>query len=258
MVAGMFRNSGAFMGETLLAPTVSNKYGYYEDRRLGSLNIRLVEQAVEWPKFNRLIRRHVSPAAHVDQRAYWLAAPRRLRKVSPSTGDLRQMRGFAKRTPFCYKLPHFNVTLPAWRSVLTSDTRFIVVFRDPAKTVDSMLRDAHEVYDPPLAITKKWCLTSWERNYRRLLFDFGRHGEWLFLDYRQVASLEGVPAIEHFAETEVDSSEIDPGVSRAQTGMLSTDARLRRCQALYDVLRERARRDVALWSQCRNERQSSL
>lgn len=237
------------MGDALLPPTVSNRYGYFEDRRLGALNIRLIDQILEWNKFNRLIRRRISPAAHTDQRCFWLAAPRRVKVVEPTRGDRKQMEQFMAQVPFCYKLPHFNTTLPSWRPFLPSNTRFIVVYRQPDKTVDSMLRDACEVYDPPLAISRRWAYTSWLRNYRRLLLEYSEEGEWLFVHYDQVLSMEALPALENFCEVKLDTSQIDKRTSRANPDQLGNGLLGKRTWALYQELCERSARDVHHWGE---------
>lgn len=246
MVASLFRNCGAYMGDTPLPPSVSNTAGYYEDRTINSLNNRLIRQMLQWPCLNRLVRPWVATVAHCDERCFWTAAPRRLREIQPLPSDIRLLQRFGQRAPFCYKDPRFNVTLPTWWPHLPDDTRFVVVFREPGKTVDSMLRDA-QVYSPPLPLTERWAYQSWARNYRRLLDEFSAVGDWLFLHYNQVVDLEAVPAIDAFAETRVDTGEIDRKLSRAKPPQQDLPRCARPCLTIYDALCKRSRHDVERW-----------
>jgi len=249
MVAALFRNSGIYQGEALLPATDSNKYGYFECKYINRINDRLIERMLQWWKGNRRLRPYLSPVAHRDPRCYWTAAPRRLRFIEPLGWEWKQMRPFTERQPFCYKDPRFNLTLPIWHHYVPGAVRQIVVFREPHKTVDSMLRD-RQMYDPPLAFDARWGYLSWYRNYRRLLRELSRDGQWLFVHYRQVLSGEAMPAIEAFAGTRVDASLIDPGISKTQTVEPDRSTRgARRCGRLYQELVERAEQDVGRWSQ---------
>jgi hypothetical protein len=247
MVAALFRNSGAFMGHEMHKPRESNPLGFYEDRHLNLLNSRLIGAMLEWYKLNRLVRPYVSPTAHLDPRGFWMAAPRRLRTIVPYPADTERMRDYCQRTPFCYKDPRFNVTLPLWRPLLPADTRFLVVFRDPVKTADSILRDTMS-YTPPLCISERWAYVSWARNYGRLLDEMSGKGEWLFVHYDQVVDRSALAAIGAFSEAHLDDSEIDSKLSRAKSAAPSRWVR-KHCLDIYQRLCDRAGRDMARWSQ---------
>lgn len=245
MTAGLFRESGAYMGESFYPPRAANPFGFFEDPEINKLNDRILLQMLSggwrWPAWR------LGPSLHRHPQALWLAAPRRVRAVRPSPVRVEAMRKHLERTPFCLKDPRFGLTLPTWRPYLPAGTRFVVVFRDPDTTVDSMLREASESYVPPLPLSRAWAYRSWVRMYRRLLDAFSREGCWLFARYEQIASGEALPALEAFAETELCASQIRPEVRRARPtndgGSLSTAAR-----RLFAELDARSQRDVAAWS----------
>jgi hypothetical protein len=251
MVAGLFRNSGVFFGNEMLTPRPANPFGYYEDREINELNAAVIQRLVRGLWTTRLFPSLVHPA-HRNFLATWLAAPWHLPSVEvPATLRDRMLTKF-RRQPFCFKDPRFSVTLPTWRPWLPANTRFLVVFRDPHRTTDSILRDAAESYHPPLPVTADWAYLHWWRNYRRLLGPFSHTGQWLFVHYDDVIRKAAVAAIENFAEMPVDASEVSPSVSRSRARPRPVRRRLlRRCARLYRDLCERATQDLSVWGQPR-------
>jgi Sulfotransferase family len=249
MATALFRASGYFFGDSMLTPDNSNPFGYYEDLGLNHLNAAILTRLLFYRTKTILCPWLLNPI-HRDVRAAWVAAPRFLvpRKLPRHHED--QVRRYATRTPFCYKDPRFSVTLPAWRPYLPKDTRFLVVFREPDRTVDSLLQVSAKDYDPPLPLTPRWAYLHWARNYRRLLDRFSNDGDWLFVDYNSIIEHSSIPAIEAFSGAKLDVSELDPSVRRSQSTRKFGDLReARQCYAIHERLLERSARDIARWGQ---------
>lgn len=246
MVAALFRKTGVFYGDEILIPKTPNPKGYYEDRGINELNNKIIERMLYWPIPHRWLQWAMAPV-HRTHRAYWLAAPRRLWRVPVDAGAKQLMRQYVTRQPFCYKDPRFSVSLPVWRRYLPADTRFIVVFRDPDRTVDSMLRDVVETYHPALPLTPQWAYTIWRRTYRNILAMARSRGDWLFVSYDQVLNGTALPALSRFAEAEADGSELDRRISRAQPFAGKLPQR-QACLTLLGRLTSRAEDDVRRWS----------
>ncbi len=247
MATALFRASGYFFGDSMLTPGDSNPFGYYEDMDLNNLNGTILTRLLFYRTRAILCPWLINPI-HRDFRAAWVAAPRFLvlRKL-PRTIE-GQVRRFAARTPFCYKDPRFSVTLPTWRPYLPKETRFLVVFREPDRTVHSLLRVCEKDYDPPLPLTPRWAYLHWARNYRHLLDRFSNDGDWLFVDYDSIVEHSAIPAIQAFSGAKLDVSELDPSVRRSESSREFAGLReARQCYAIYDRLRERSALDVAKW-----------
>lgn len=245
MTAGLFRESGAYMGENSYAPRPANRFGFFEDAAINQLNDRILLCMLR-RSWRRLFWR-IAPPIHRHRQALWLAAPRSVCAVDLAPELRESMRKHVSREPFCLKDPRFGLTLPTWRREIPDDTRFVVVFRDPDTTVDSMLRDAGE-YALPLPLTAAWAYKAWHRMYRRLLHDLSREGHWLFVRYEQIASGAALPALEAFTETELYTSQIRPDVRRARP-RADHSPLARRSRRLFERLIARADRDVAAWSE---------
>ena len=240
MVAASFRSSGAFMGDQLLPPTPSNPYGYYEDDMLNRLNNDLIRRLLGRPFLGWRIRGKIFRTVHTEPSAFFLAAPRKLRRIRPNADELSRIQSFANRAPFCYKGPRFSVTLPTWVDYLPPDTGFIVVFRDPMRTVESMLRDAREQYEPALPITRNWGYISWYRTYSRLLAFSEKSPKWLFVNYDAVVDRSATADLLDFVGAPLNFDHIDKRTSRSSSQEWPQSKVARRCRDVYQVLCERA------------------
>lgn len=247
MVAGLFQRTGAFYGFDLIDATPANPYGYYEDRILNTLNDLIVGRVVR----SRLMARLppvFAPRCHRDSRAFWLAAPRRLRPLRLQRELRRLQRVYAARTPFCLKDPRFSVTLPYWRPILPAETGCIAVFRDPDRCVDSQLRDTEESYRPPLRVSAAWAYRSWHRNYLRIVDELARQGDWFFVHYDQVVDAQAVGALERFVEAPLVTEHVDPGISRASPVRRMKGGPAAASRQLYERLQTRAEESIERWS----------
>lgn len=240
MVAATFRSSGAFMGDQLLPATPSNPNGYYEDRGINRLNDDLIRQVVGRPLLGWKIRQRVFPTIHTMSSAFFLAAPRKLREIQPTPDEVGRIRSFTERQPFCYKDPRFSVTLPTWLKYLSDDTGFIVVFRDPMRTVDSVLRDAKEQYEPPLPITSRWGYLYWLRTYSRLLAFSKMSCKWLFINYDAMIDGTARAGLTEFVGAPLDFSQIDRRTSRSSARDWPKSGIALKCRSVYELLCKRA------------------
>jgi hypothetical protein len=242
MVAGMFRNSGHFMGSRLLAPTAANPLGFYEDHDVTNLNNKILDCMFRWPVLD-FVRRRFAPKAHYNVLAYWLAAPERIPNIRLPSGLLEEMKGHLARQPFCYKDPRFSVTLPYWQEHLPENTVFLVIFREPAKTVESIVR-LFRNDNLPWTIGELWAYRSWWRNYARLL-KHARDDKWLFVHYDQVVSSTAVDRISAFVDGVLCTKQLDTAISGSRGIQPSQLKDALKCQEIYELLCARSRRDLA-------------
>jgi hypothetical protein len=247
MATGLFRNSGYFFGDQLLPETEENPFGYFEDDWINRINSQLITRILHW-RWTRPIPGLLKPA-HRDFLLLWLASPAFI--VSRSVpGEIEEsIRALVAKEPFCFKDPRFNVTLPFWKPYLPEATRFLVVFREPERTVDSILRSMRGVYENGHQVTPEWCFIQWERGYKRLLDRYSDRRDWMFVDYSSIINQEALPALRFFSGATLDDSQISPEVrrSKASTEFSSLPA-AKRCAALHERLRARAVQDLGAWS----------
>src|SRR5262249_25751563 len=189
MVAGALANAGYFMGDRLYPARDANPLGFFEDPEINAINEELL-----------------APHVPADQ---GLAAPQRWlarlgRTVDTAPEPLRpRLRALVVRQPIGFKDPRFCYTLPAWRDAL-GDARFVVVFRDPATTAASIVREcAVADYLAGIPMNAARALETWCAMYRQVLQQYratppGARERWLFVHYEQMLAPDG-SAVERLA-----------------------------------------------------------
>jgi hypothetical protein len=242
MVAATFASAGVWMGDRMIPRNIANPKGYFEDSDINVLNDHLIVRALGGCTLHRLLRPFRHPV-HNDRRAFWLAAPRFSLPIRPDAEERRSIRSVVSHQPFCLKDPRFSVTLPAWKPFLPTDTGRIVVFRDPRRMLDSVLRNAWERYDPRLPVDERWVVLSWVRTYSRLLHWAQDRNNWFFVSWESMLDGSAHGALEAFAQNTLDFNGIDPSVSRSKPHATAAVFSIAQVGDVYRRLQQRAATD---------------
>jgi Sulfotransferase family len=193
LLAGLFHKSSYFSGENLWPPTESNEAGYFEDVEVNRINEDLLNKVAPWRPPG--IVGALWPL-HRDRPRYtqrWLSTlPVGTIVESDSTLDVRMAQQTRNR-PYLFKDPRFCYTLSAWAPHLAKDTLFMCVFREPQRTVESIIKIIrNERYLWDLSLSAEGAFRYWEAAYRSVLhYRTVLGGEWLFLHYDEI--LDGRP-----------------------------------------------------------------
>lgn len=215
LVAGMVQRAGYYLGEPLQPPNRGNPLGRFESIEVNAINEALLAQVLPRRRrnslFGRLFLRHVPLP---NQR--WLAAVPVGRQITATPALLDRMARLVEQQPYCFKDPRYSYTLPAWRSVVT-DAVFICVFRHPAVTAASILRERQAVAAlHSLALDFDAALRIWTLMYRHIVEQHRRDGCWLFVHYEQILYGNGVARLGDFLDAALDDSLIDPALYRSR------------------------------------------
>jgi hypothetical protein len=255
----------------LLKANVGNPLGFYEDVDINRLNNSIIRRLLPssdltekvfhspwvtkwWRRTSKLLARlpfcgeycyWLMPTVHVDGRAFWMAVPRRLRRLVLDSSTQERITRYAQRTPFCYKDPRFSLTLPYWQPHLPASTVFLVVFREPSKTVTSIRTFDLTIHHPPVQVPEKWCYHYWYTTYQRLLEWSANKDNWVFVNYQDIMNGESLPLIETMTGCQLDASQLTPSLSRSTPSDGPPSLIARKCVALYEVLCQRAKQDLA-------------
>ncbi len=200
MVAGSLKRAGYFMGDHLYPARDSNPLGFFEDPEVNGLN-------------EELLAAHVPADQRLGPMQRWLATLDQCVDPSLSPTLEQRVRALTSRAPFCFKDPRFAYTLPAWRPELAG-TRFVCVFRDPAVTAASIVKEcASADYLRGVPMDAARALEIWCASYRQIVERHRHQGEWLFLHYDQVVEgregregPEGLERLAAFLGAPVDGS----------------------------------------------------
>lgn len=212
MLAGTLRNCGYYMGEQLLPPSEDNPKGYYEDREVNSINEALLSRVT--PSCPPGTQRSKG-GREMCWGWRWLAEVPLGVEIPCSTPLEERIQEQITHRPFCFKDPRFCYTLPVWRKRL-SDAVFLCVFREPARTAQSMVKTCERgVYLHGMQVTFSEALDLWTLMYRHVL-DFHRHeGQWLFLHYEQVLDGSAMSRLQAFLQVSVQAQFADRTLKRS-------------------------------------------
>lgn len=233
MATGLLAQAGYFMGDRLLPPSQSNPKGFFEDQEVNAINEEILDGIAPRrpPVIGKLLFRH-RPLKY--QR--WLAPISVDARPGSSPAIDSRIRKIVERRPFCFKDPRYCYTLPIWRPHL-DDTVFVCVFRHPAATVRSILRECrNDSRLHTLRMNERRALELWELMYRHVLEIHRNQGEWLFLHYDQLLERAGIDRLAAFVQAPVDPTFPDRRLkSEAASVMIPSAAR-----AVYEQLSELA------------------
>jgi hypothetical protein len=215
MVAGTLSKAGYYMGDKLWEARDANPKGFFEDIEINDLNARLLEQVIPQRIYIRGFKRLGIKPRYL-RRQYpirsqmWLASVPIHKDIHPISDITERIQYFVGKAPFCFKDPRFSYTLPVWRPYL-KDTVFVCVFRDPASTAKSVLKECDSLphlRHPITGIKMNWerAINMWVLMYQHILEKHYKQGKWLFMHFNQALTEEGLESLEQFAQVPVDKA----------------------------------------------------
>src|SRR5262249_44119007 len=223
MLAGTLSRAGYYMGEHLIPADASNPRGYFEDDEINAINEALLAP--------------VTPALSRPSYGWrWLASVPVGTPIACPPEIARRIEAQTSKAPFCFKDPRFCYSLPVWRPYLR-DTVYLCVFREPARTAQSILKECREAdYLQGLSLDFTGAVEVWTLMYRHILTVHRRTGEWLFFHYEQLFDDRSLQRVEAVLRIEADHQFPDPRLKRSPAeGEVGADAR-----EVYAQLCERA------------------
>lgn len=217
MAAGMFSNSGYFMGERheYLKASSSNPKGFYEDYEVNTINEDILKKTV--PNFPEKIRRRFF-SSYTFYRARWLARIPLDKKINSDMDVDTRIKKCTTRQLFCYKDPRFSYTLPAWQKFLSKDTQYLVVYRHPYQTSESIIRECSETPAlRKLKMNRRISLGVWRDMYSHILRHYENSSQkqtWCFMHFDQFFEYNQLKKLGNFTNAKVDTSFADRKLSR--------------------------------------------
>ncbi|MBK8139367.1 MAG: sulfotransferase [Chloroflexi bacterium] len=235
MVAGTLSEAGYYMGDTMMPATEANPKGFFESREVEALNEDLIRTMLQPTLRERLSRWAglVPPQPNFEDAApwakvLWLAMVAPEREPAVSTAKAERIARLTHHEPYCLKDPRLCYTLPAWRKHL-QNTVFICVFREPATTATSILKEVErEDYLKGIRLSYRQALEIWMCNYRHILEKHRHQGDWMFLHYNQVLTSDGLDRIAALTGAKVNRDFPDERLARTTADDSLTPLPIRR------------------------------
>ena len=240
MLTGSLANSGYFLGENAdyLGKNRANPKGFFEDFEVNTINEDILKLSL--PVLPEKLRKNLFPT-YTFYRARWLARlPLRCKiKITPSLQN--RIEKLVVKEPYCFKDPRFSYTFPVWKEYFNKNTRYLVIYRNPAHTVTSILRECSESPDlKNLKINERIALRIWQNMYNHILKNFKKsahQNHWLFVHYEQIFDSRKVTQVEDFLGVNIDSNFPNKKISRSREIKVKYNSRI---QEIYSELNELA------------------
>jgi hypothetical protein len=211
--AGLFRQNGLFMGDTLHAPSDANPRGYFEDARINQLNDRIL---LRYVPSSPLTYQGVEYLRDCPKgRHGWLSRIALNTEIDASASEFAEIEHWTNRSPFCYKDPRFCYVLHLWRRSAPT-AKMVCVFRNPVNAAKSILHNCQS--HQPLAnfaISVNQAFELWTLCYESVMQRHASRGEWFFVDYDHILDGRALGALESFAGHTVDRSFPDRAHNRS-------------------------------------------
>lgn len=237
MITGSLSEAGYFLGANAeyLGENKANPKGFFEDYEVNTINEDILKQNL-W-NFPERIRRKFFPS-YTFYRARWLARISSKKYIKNRDSSItKRISTVVAHTPFCYKDPRFSYTLPIWEPLLPPDTKFIVVFREPSKTAESIVRECKELKAlKKLKMNYEIAQEVWYSMYSHVLkhYQAGKNADkWFFIHYDQIFNADSVQALKDFTGANVQMDFAEKNISRSSDVHVSVSAKVK---ALYGNL----------------------
>lgn len=203
LVAGLFRNSGFYMGDSFYKKRESNPLGFFEDRTVNSINEEILKPYMP-TRFSMDGIDYGSNIPSDGQR--WLARIPVGQDVEGAEFQIHRIHQLISKAPFCFKDPRFCYTLDVWRKEVTN-AKYICVFRNPGDVVTSILKEIRStsyLYNFSLSVDQAF--ETWRLMYEHVLIKHSKVGDWLFVYYEDLFSMDKLKDIEDFVNRPIDKT----------------------------------------------------
>ena len=241
MLTGMLARSSFHFGDNFeyLSKNKANPKGYFEDYEVNTVNEDILkENLIHIPE---TIRKLLFPSA-TFYRARWLARLPVNKKIVSIPSINKRIEMLIKKPTFCYKDPRLSYTLPVWKSIIEENTinvKYLVVFREPEKTANSIVRECKESKAlHPLKMNMNTALKVWELMYSHIIKNYkadSKKEDWMFVHYNQLFSNVIYEKIEDFIGSPIDKEFPEIHLSRAKAEETKMNKNL---LAIYNQLNE--------------------
>ena len=226
MLGGILHTAGYHMGGDLHLPNAaSNPKGFFESAEINDINEQILagydhlvtEYTPGRLSHTSLGRIILNRKRNPRNRQRWLCSLSPDVRVDCARADVRdRIRRALTEIPFCYKDPRFSYTLPVWEPYLPESTCFVCIFRDPAVTVRSIIKETRaRPYLQSLRIDETQAYAVYCNIYSHVLRHLERLPDrFFFVHYDQIFNGAALPGLEELLGTTLSVDFVEPQLKR--------------------------------------------
>lgn len=239
MLGGILHDAGYYMGDNLYGANPSNPKGFFECGEINDLNEDILNHYNGYRLPHILYKLLRVPKLKHGKRQQWLLSLPAQTIVDYSNDQIqKRIQSALSKQPFCYKDPRFSYTLPVWKKHLSSQTRFICVFRAPQVTINSILKEcANRRYLRNLYIDTEYATQVYVDIYSHILVNNTEiMANIFFVHYEQILDGSALVRLSNFLDVELNNRFVDSKLKRTPALDRISD----KAQQVYDRLCELA------------------
>ncbi|MFW6047127.1 MAG: hypothetical protein ACOCP4_05025 [Candidatus Woesearchaeota archaeon] len=218
MAAGLFAESGYFMGNNLYSANSGNPKGIFEDDEINSINEEIlkpfagtipkgIKKGYKWRWLSSIPKHKEIKIKGLKQ---FINKVRKKRTIKD------RIKTITENKPFCFKDPRFSYTLNIWKPFL-NNTIFICVFRHPSITAKSILKEVKQNVPKKgrVPLKEKEIIEIWKNFYEYVIKNqYEEKDKWLFIHYNQFFNKKMLDKIENFSGAEIDKDFPDEKLNK--------------------------------------------
>lgn len=222
LMGGILHSSGYYMGENLYPPRYGNPKGFFENKFINGINEKILKR-YDLKKWNDEESGNYTVNAPAYGQRWLMAIDEQTEVQCDNESVLSDIKLACSHSAFAYKDPRFSYTLPVWRNFLPNDSRYIVMFRDPRKTVESILRECQSVdYLSNLNITEQDAFFAWQNIYRHVLKNYNTEpSRFIVINFEALILGCGFERIEDFIDCSLSRLFIEKKLNRSEGKAIS-------------------------------------
>ena len=212
-LAGLFDQGKFFLGDKLYPATNSNPKGFYENFEINSINEQIIINSLKCSYGDELAS-FVLNKYKFGQ--LWLSKVPQNFYASIDDTLREKMQNITKNRPFCFKDPRFSLTANVWIEEI-SDIVIICVFRNPATTVESILRECRtSFYLNGFQINVSDAFHIWRQIYTQLIKLYKNYGNILFIRYEDLFINSKIDLLENIVGCSLNRNFPDQSLFRSK------------------------------------------
>lgn len=232
MLAGMFSEAGYHMGEKLYPARDTNPKGFFESEVINSINETILKKNAKRTITERLYKGYNRRLKKCQR---WLCDFRSSKRFALGGDSRGSIETETAKQPFCYKDPRFAYTYPLW-APYCGDHVCLVVYRHPAKTIDSMVREISSTqYLESYELSVRRLNKIWARQYANILAI--SNSKFMFVHFDQVFERRTVDKMQNFIGCNDIVDFTDQKLKRSTGESFVPD---KRCMTIYEQLNQKS------------------
>jgi len=218
MIAGVLHQVGYFLGDKLYKPRDTNPKGFFEWKEINSINEQILFQYNHnvINKIKQIVTKKTNVYAPGKNQRWLLSLSPEITVQCTNKAIINRIKKVLENQPFCYKDPRFSYTIPVWRPFLPDDSVFICMFREPNKTIESIVKECRtRDYLERFDATREDFYRLWANIYSHIIKNSENNNKVIYCHYNQIYNHTAIKSLTELLGVELNFDFVDKSLNRS-------------------------------------------